>query len=134
MRTVRLVRGVVFLRFPYWVCLSWVSCFFLTVFASRPLVAVRGFLFCSWVCLLSVCFFVSSFGFALGFFLGFFLGLGLAVVVLWSCCGRAVVVLWSWVLLLSWAFFCPLGFFPGGLWFVVCVVFLEGDVRQFFLC
>ena len=128
MRTVRLVRGVVFLRFPYWVCLSWVSCFFLTVFASRPLVAVRGFLFCSWVCLLSVCFFVSSFGFALGFFLGFFLGLGLAVVVLWSCCGRAVVVLWSCcgraVVVGVAAFlgvFLPPGVFPGGacgLWLV----------------
>ena len=78
---------------------------------------------------------------------------GLAWVGLWGLCFGvllcglcSVVGLWglawasswasSWAcgLLLSWAFFCPLGFFPGGLWFVVCVVFLEGDVRQFFLC
>ena len=125
MRTVRLVRGVVFLLFSYLVCLSWVFVFSLTWFASPPLGLFLGFfvlllgLFLAWASS-----WASSWASPLGSCWG------RAGVVLGSCWGRA----WAWVLLLSWAFFCPLGFFPGGLWLLVCVVFLEGDVRQFFFC
>ena len=133
MRTVRLVRGVVFLLFSYLVCLSWVFVFSLTWFASPPLGAFSRF----FVLLLGL---FSCLGFFLGFFLGFAFG-----VVLGSCWGRAGVVLGACLGFFLGFFlglgvaaflgvFLPPGVFPGGLVAFGLCGFLEGDVCQFFLC
>ena len=96
MRTVRLVRGVVFLLFSYLVCLSWVLSFLLLGLPLPPLGLSLGF-------------FVLLLGLfsCLGFFLGFFLGFALPLRGLWVVVAVGVV--------LFPCVFLPPGVFPGGL-------------------
>ena len=108
MRTVRLIRGgcisaVLLLGLP----LGGFCLFSYLVRLSPPWGFLSVFLFCSWV---------------------FFLAWASSWASSWAspCPFGACGLLLPWVLFFFRAFFCPLGFFPGGLWFVVCVGFLEG--------